>query len=241
MKNKYRLPIALILGAALLYACNNPNQTTATESESPVLIEEVIEETEVWIIQEESINDVPIASSDVSTPGKAPNSQTDADTPVEKKSNVDDFKEALSNSVEIETVELESVTEIAIPLEETQTVVAFNKKGQANAVIQVVSDMSTGDIDYITFADKHHLDEYDVQAGMTVKEMKRLRKDLKHMKHRGKAFYYHDDSNIMYLVGASFSDGSELVEADLDEMEISAIVWKDKNHENHPKHKKNKI
>lgn len=128
-----------------------------------------------------------------------------------------------------------AVTEVAIPLEETQTVVSYNKKGNAKAAFQVVSNAETGEVEQIVFVDKRHRDVYDVTSGMSGKEVKRLRKELKHMVEKGKVFLYDDQSNIMYLMDAQNMVGDEITAADVESMEVQAIVWKDKKH-----HKKNK-
>jgi hypothetical protein len=107
--------------------------------------------------------------------------------------------------------------------------IAYNKKDKQEAVLQVVSD-ENGEIEYIAFSDKHHKDIYDVQAGMTAKEAKMLRKELKHMKHKGNHYLYDDQSNIMYLLDVQDSEGNEDISAEVDQYEISAIVWKDKKH-----------
>ena len=74
-----------------------------------------------------------------------------------------------------------AVTEVAIPLEETQTLVSYAKKDKNDAAIQVVTNLQTGEVEQITFVDKKHRDVYDVQAGLTGKEVKKLRKEMKHM------------------------------------------------------------
>jgi hypothetical protein len=82
------------------------------------------------------------------------------------------------------------------------------------------------------FADKNHRDIYDVQAGMTAKEVKQLRKDLKHMKHKGNHYLYDDQSNIMYLLDIQYEQGDEITEAELDQAEVRTIIWKHKKY--HP-------
>lgn len=126
-------------------------------------------------------------------------------------------------------------TDLVIPLDETETVVAYNKKGEETAAVQVVSDAATGEVKQITFMDKKHTDVYDVEAGMSGKEVKKLRRELKHMEKKGQVFLYDDQSNIMYLMDAENMVGDEITAADIETMEVTAIVWKDKKH-----HKKDK-
>ena len=70
---------------------------------------------------------------------------------------------------------------------------------------------------------------------MTGKEVKKLRKEMKHMVKKGQVFLYDDQSNIMYLMDAQNMVGDEITAADVETMEVQSIVWKDKKH-----HKKNK-
>jgi hypothetical protein len=57
-----------------------------------------------------------------------------------------------------------------------------------------------------------------VQAGMSGKEVKKLRKELKHMVKNGQIFLYDDQSNIMYLLDAK-DQGNEVTEEQIDTME----------------------
>lgn len=122
------------------------------------------------------------------------------------------------------------ITEVVIPITETETITAYNQKGKQKGSIQVVHDSQTGEIISVAYHDKHHKDEYDVTTGMTAKEVKKLRKELKHMQHRGKHFLYSDVSNIMYLLEVNEGHGNEYTEAEMDELVVQAIVWKDKKH-----------
>ncbi len=121
------------------------------------------------------------------------------------------------------------VTEIAVPLDETQTVVSYNKKGKEQSAIQVISD-GNGEVEQIIFTHKKHKDVYDVQVGLTGKQVKHLRKQMKHMIKKGKVFLYNDQSNIMYLMDAKNRTGDEITVAEVETMEVQAIIWKDKKH-----------
>ena len=50
------------------------------------------------------------------------------------------------------------------------------------------------------------------------------------MKKNGQVFLYDDQSNIMYLMSATDSEGDEITMADVETMEVQAVVWKDKKH-----------
>ena len=47
---------------------------------------------------------------------------------------------------------------------------------------------------------------------------------------KGQVFLYNEESNIMYLMDARNMVGDEITVADVESMEVSAIVWKDKKH-----------
>ena len=124
----------------------------------------------------------------------------------------------------------QEVTEAVIPIDETQTVVAYNKKGKPEAAFQVVSSGPNNEVEQIIFMDKKHTDVYDVKAGMSGKEVKRLRRELKHMVKKGQVFLYDDQSNIMYLMDAKNMAGDEITAVDVESMDVQAVIWKDKKH-----------
>ena len=123
-----------------------------------------------------------------------------------------------------------AISKAIIPLDETKTVVAYTKKGKGEAALQVVSSPN-GTVDQIVFYNKKHKDVYNVEVGMTGKEVKKLRKDIKHMVKNGKVFLYNDDSNIMYLMKAENNAGDEIDAADIENMQVQAILWKPTKHD----------
>lgn len=143
--------------------------------------------------------------------------------------------EALLEAEYIEKTTIE-VTQAIVPLDETQTVIAYNKKGEAISGIQVVTTPD-GEVEQVIFQDKKHKDVYDISTGMSGKEAKKLRKELKHMEHKGKVFLYDESSNIMYLTDIQNMAGDEITEVDIENSEVTAIIWKDKKH--HKKMKDN--
>jgi hypothetical protein len=239
----------IIFGGLLLIsaACGNlKNDSTTEEAATDEVVVAVIEE--VWVIEEHQYNDIPLTSK---AENKAPQESarkeereaTAAEETVADAMLEQDYEIATQTSLEEDLIEqeyeaLEStvvVTEAIIPLEETQTLVSYAKKDKNDAVIQVISNLQTGEIEQIIFVDAKHQDVYDVQAGLTGKEVKRLRKEVKHMVKKGQVFLYDDQSNIMYLMDAQNMAGDEVTVAEVETMEVKAIVWKDKKH-----HKKNK-
>lgn len=43
-------------------------------------------------------------------------------------------------------------------------------------------------------------------------------------------FLYDDSSNVMYLMDAKDAVGDEVVVADVENMDVQAVIWKDKKH-----------
>jgi hypothetical protein len=234
----------IIFGALILISasCGNlKNDSTTEEAASEEVAVAVIEE--VWIIDEHHYNDMPLTSK---AEDKAPEESarkeemeaTAAEETVADAMLEQDYEIATKASLEADLMEkeyeaLEStvvVTEAIIPLEETQTLVSYAKKDKNDAAIQVISNLQTGEIEQIIFVDEKHQDVYDVEAGLKGKEVKKLRKEIKHMVKKGQVFLYDDQSNIMYLMDAQNIVGDEVTTAEVETMEVQTIIWKDKKH-----------
>lgn len=243
--------------AAIGMSCSSNNKKVAQEAQEEVAVVEI---EEIIIIDEHQYADVPLTSkaTEIESKKEVPSAhatKSKADLEKEKEqlkeeemeeAEMEVYEIAMMEALHEDLLEMEyeamentwEVEEIAIPLEETQTVIAYNKKGEENSAIQVVSNSQTGEIEQIIFEDKKHQDIYDVEAGMTGKEVKKLRRELKHMVKKGQVFLYDDQSNIMYLMDAQNMVGDEITAADIESMEVSAIVWKDKKHHKKKKDKK---
>jgi hypothetical protein len=203
----------------------------------------VIIEEDIWLIDEHQVNDIPVTSKAASA--KKPdvdNTQADEAQEVEEEmdqeidleewyeiATMEEMEASLAEQ-EYEAMQTVQLTELAIPIEETQTVVSYTKKGKAKAAFQVVSSPVDNEVEQIIFTDKKHKDVYDVQAGMSCKEVKRLRKELKHMVKKGQVFLYSDESNIMYLTDIQDVEGDGISASDVESSEVQAIIWKDKKH-----------
>lgn len=217
-----------LLLALFLINCSKDQQQSADSMDAIQEVEpmapEPMEEVELSVIHEHKIDEIPLT--------KVPVEPTAAAEDMDYEPPHHDDIYAVLVEYDYEPVEEVQVTEAVIPLDETQTLIAYSKKDQQKAVLQVVTGPD-GEVQTVMFADKNHRDIYDVQAGMTAKEAKQLRKDLKHMKHKGHHYLYDDQSNIMYLLDVQDSQGNEITEAEIDQAEVSTIIWKHKKH--HPK------
>lgn len=227
MKTKKMKLIALstLVFALTAISCDNNAKKTSNENEKlevEVVETPVIVET-IWIIDEYQIsNTVPLTTLD----GEMEYEMLESE----------DIHEALLAECEPITEEL---TIVAIPIEETETVVAYNKKGKNKGEIQVVSS-ANGDIEQIVFTKGKHKDVYDVETGLSGKEVRKLRREMKHMVKKGQVFMYSESSNVMYLMDDAIKSGDEVLAEDItiedvEQMNVEAIIWKDKKH-----HKKKK-
>ena len=241
----------------LVNGCNNANTDSSTNNQESIgndevviVNEVVIVEEDVWFIDEHQINDIPVTSKAKSSKKTAPpkaqavnkqkTEEAEAEEAADELAMEEEYEIASMEEMEASLAELDyiarhtvEVTEVAVPLDETQTVVAYNKKGKEQSEFQIISD-GNGEVQQIVFTNKKHKDVYDVQAGLTGKQVKHLRKEMKHMIKKGKVFLYSDVSNVMYLMDAQNMAGDEITTADVETMEVDAIIWKDKKH-----HKKN--
>ncbi len=207
--------------------CSNNQQTANQEMDVVEEIEPMEPATldeEYSLIHEDKIDEIPLTKiSTESKSGAGDGGDYDA--------HHHDDVHAVLIEYDYEPIEEYQVTEAIIPLEETQTLIAYSRKDKQKAALQVVTGPD-GEVQTVMFADKKHRDIYDIQAGMTAKEAKQLRKDLKHMKHKGHHYLYDKQSNIMYLLDVQDAEGNEFTEAEIDQTEIRAIIWKHKKH--HP-------
>ena len=224
MKNlinkKYR--VAYYVALALVISLTTVNCKKKVDKTTEPVVEQTTEEVvpdvavveEIWFIDESKMNDINLVSDEEGADKKVISNE--------------DLDSALETQDYVADKEIE-VTEAIIPLDETETLVSYNKKGEPKAGLQVVSSLEDGEIQQIIFMDKRHKDVYNVQAGMSAKEVKKLRKKVKHMIKYGKVFLYDDSSNIMYLMDAKDMQGDEITEAEIDNMDVQAIIWKDNN------------
>jgi len=211
--------------ATIAIACGPKKETAEVASTpEPVVVDSVTVPLAGVIIDEDKVDAIPL----VHHHHPATKEKTAKKEPVSEPVPVH------HDSLKVELVELEftPVVEVdrsvsLIPVDDTQTLISYKKNGQQKAVFQVTTT-ADGEIENILFADASHKDVYNVQTGMTAKEVKKLRRELKHMEKHGKHFLYDDNSRIMYLLDTNLSDGEEVTEASLDNAEVQAIIWKGK-------------
>ena len=251
MKTRLRIQVLMTLIVIFAVACNPKAKKEAVQEEPSDLV--VVEEVDVWVIDEHQINDVPLTSkaekvnedakeeleAEIAEEAEEVEEEIEAEEMLEEEEIMEEeayeiyAMEAINAALEeqaYEASEIVEVTEVVIPIDETQTVVAYNKKGKPEAAFQVVSSGPDNEVEQIIFTDKKHTDVYDVKAGLSGKEVKRLRREMKHMVKKGQVFLYDDQSNIMYLMNAKDRGGDEITVADVESMDVQAVIWKDKKH-----------
>ena len=149
----------------MVTGCGGPTKESVEEEPEIVTIEEI------WLIDEHEYHDIPLTSKAEEQEEEAEHeaeheAEEEAEAEREREEELAEQEyeeEMMEEAYEIATMEalaeyeaMEStivVTEIVIPLDETETVIAYNKKGEENAALQVVSDGATGEIKQITFMD----------------------------------------------------------------------------------------
>ena len=247
MKQVLKLNAGIILSTVFLLslACNPQSKNKDKASEATDDADVVVIEEDYWIIEEYEYDDIPLVAvvdDEHTEQAASPESQKktssdEAKTPAEQTDELEMEYESLQmEALEADLMEQEyevlastvEETDAIIPLEETQSMVSYAKKGKNDAALQVVTNLQTGEVEQITFLDKNHKDVYDVQAGLTGKEVRKLRREVKHMVKKGQVFLYDDQSNIMYLMDTQNMVGDEVTLADIESMEVAAIIWKDK-------------
>lgn len=131
-----------------------------------------------------------------------------------------------------ETLEVDDTEELMLPVDVNQTLIAFDKKANFEGQVRVVSSSDTGEITHIVFTGKHHMDEYNISAGLTGHEARKLRRELKHMTKNGRIYLYEEGSNIVYIMDSKIlATGEEFTQEDVDNMVIESVIWQDSNKE----------
>lgn len=228
MKNQQNIFALFLLCAALVVSCKSDKKEKKTDEEMVVEEPEIIEEveTDVIIIDEHHFEDFPLTSHGEKV--LAGTAEKDETPEVHKvKASKDLHVDLVANDYVSKDIE---ISEAIIPLDDTQTIVSYNKKNEQIGMFQVVAD-ADGEIQKIAFVDKRHKDKYDVQNGMTAKEVRQLRRRLKHVMKKTDHYLYDDQSNIMYLLNITDEKGNEITEAEIDKAEVRAIIWQPKDKE----------
>ncbi len=210
-------------------ACKN----TAKDKEKEQTTAELSAVSEpVVVVTEEAVYGAPVPAPVVKEADTKPEKSTKQKETkkVTPKISCNELKKSLAtaNITPTKTVDTTFFSFSTAPINSTQTITSYEKNG--TEVLKVVSDPTDPDIvDYIIFTDKKgNVDFYGVSFGLSTKEAKELRKELKHFVKKGKVFLYTDDSNILYELDGLASDGKAVTEDYIDSLHVSSIIWKDK-------------
>ena len=215
-------------------SCNNSSKKSIESAKDKEVVEIIVVE-DVWIIDEHQINDIPLTSA-----ANEKSASKEVKTKDNSSDREDEYEIAKMQTIKAAFVEQrhqieEDVTIDIIQIKETQTVFSINKKGKDEGTVQVISCPGSDEIEQVIFMKGKHKDVYNVEAGMSGKEVRKLRRELKHMVKRGQVFLYTESSNIMYLMDDKIlEDGVTIAEditiEEVEELNVEAIIWKDKKH-----------
>ena len=148
MKTRLQIQSLMFILIIIAVACDQKSKKEAVQEEPSEVL--VVEEVDVWVIDEHQINDVPLTSKAEKAEEAAKEEQEaeeleeeiEAEEMIEEEAYEIYTMEAINATLEeqaYEASEIVEVTEAVIPIDETQTVVAYNKKGKPQAAFQVVS------------------------------------------------------------------------------------------------------
>lgn len=238
IKNFLLVFVIVVINGAIISSCKDTKKKVS-ESETIVVTEDepaVVELDEIWIIEEHKINNVPVTSKAIVKTEEVETEKEvkEAEQEMYDIATIEEIHEDLVE-LDYEAHQIVEVEEQIIPIDEIQTIVSYNKKGKEKGTLQVISSGPNNEVEQIIFTDKKHKDVYEISPGMSGKEVKKIRRELKHFVKKGQVFLYDDSSNIMYLMDAKDLAGDEIIAADVENMDVQAVIWKDKKH-----HKNNK-
>lgn len=232
------LPLA---AATLLVACGGDTtpdtSTTATDSTVVATTDTAQAAVVALVITEHAIDDVSLV--------RAHHQAQRAGSPVDTTAHTRPYETALASDLAavlvldsiLPTDTLPATTPVGPPLMvavapiaevDNTLLVAYEKKGVE--VLQVSVDAADPEqVLHVVFMSKDHMDEYDVRPGMKGAEARKLRRELKHMVHKGQVFLYAEDSNITYRMAVTDGTKVAYTDAEVDELGVEAIVWRNKH------------
>jgi hypothetical protein len=234
--------LSVIASVVVLSACGGGTEaenTTPTADTTAAVVDTMPAAIEVLaiVIGEHAINDVSMVRAHHEARRKGAAVDTTAHTKPYETATSADLAEAFAAAevVPADTMPAEapaglpvSVSISGVNVVDKAMLVAYEKKGVE--LMQVTVDESDPEqVMHVVFMSKDHVDVYDVRPGMKGADARRMRRELKHMVHKGRVFLYDESSNITYRMAVS--DGAKEVysEQEVDTMEVEAIVWSNKH------------
>lgn len=233
---------SVIASVVVLSACGDGNgaeNTTPTADTTAAVVDTLQAAPEVLaiVIDEHAINDVSMVRAHHEARRKGTAVDTTAHTKPYETATSTDLAEAFAASevVPADTMPAEapagppvSVSITGVNVVDKAMLVAYEKKGVE--LMQVTVDESDpAQVMHVVFMSKDHVDVYDVRPGMKGADARRMRRELKHMVHKGRVFLYDESSNITYRMAVSEGAKEVYSEQEVDTMEVEAIVWSNKH------------
>ena len=239
--------IVAISGIAVVFfgACKNTAKENAqTVHEDMEVIEPSSPDPDYVSIvaTEELIYDIPVMTTSTKAAPSKTVSKNETKSTVDatkQKMNTQDLEKELvkANIAPVKKIDTSFFCFKEDKLNTVKTVTSYQKHGEE--MLKLVSDPSNPEeIDYIVFTNKkNNADIYGVNVGLSAKEARHLRHDLKHFVRKGKVFLYTEDSNILYELDGVTSAGKTVTQQDIDNMHVASVIWKDKADKPHQKRK----
>jgi hypothetical protein len=230
-----------LVAATLLAACGGdtaPDTATPTaDSTATTVVDTPAVEVVALVISEHAIDDIPMLRAHHEAQRKGNPVDTTAHTKAYETATATDLASALAADEILPVDTTPATAQVGMPLMvavapvgevDNAVLVAYEKKGVE--VLQVSVDPADPEqVMHVVFMAKDHVDEYDVRPGMKGAEARKLRRELKHMVHKGQVFLYEEDSNITYRMAVTDGTKVAYTDAEVDELNVEAIVWRNKH------------
>ena len=231
------LTLALLLGAC---GTEVPTETSTSgaDTTSHFAPETALVEAVALMITEHAIDEVPMLRAHHEAKRAGVAMDTTAHTKPYETATAADLASAFAYYAIVPADTVTATSPAGMPLlvgvapvaeVENALLVAYEKKGVE--VLQVSVDAADPEqVMHVVFMSKDHVDEYDVRPGIKGAEARKLRRELKHMVHKGQVFLYAEDSNITYRMAVTDGNKVAYTDAEVDELGVEAIVWRNKHH-----------
>ena len=232
--------IAMLISSSMItlffFSCGSGNHTATQDStmmDTAVAVEEIV----VFpVLSEDAIGHASLKHTGVvaktasKTTAAASKATTDSMPPLPVNPSVSAIQKTYTDSGYTVTATQVSDTAIISATQLNDTLTIYSVKKKDVEAFQIISDPNDPDaVQQVIISDKKGVDMYNVQNGMTVKEVKKIRGQMKHVVKHGKVILYTDDSNIEYTATLKDGQGDSVSESDIDDLQIDGIVWESKH------------
>ncbi len=157
-----------LFAIGIMTACSSP-EPEVEEEETEVVVEEVVVEEVEWIILEDGFGTdgtekVSLTAPKEEQPEEAAEPEMEPITHDEFAARIQPLEYMEPSMIEIE------VTEAIIPINETETLTAYNSKGKEKGSIQVIHDSQTGELVSVMYSHFLYSDVSNIMYVLDVKD-----------------------------------------------------------------------